>query len=208
MKLRGLALGAILVLLLSSCALATGQERPTDSKLRDGINLLLTNFTAKHPQLQTWDLAAVKKQISLPLPKGLATEAGWTLEWPQASTKELSRVVIPWTILGQYPNKFALDSTRYSGGKNVPDSVAVEIRNIQLGSDDFFAGVVHLRYSTINPAWLIFETIPYLPVTDDAYGWAHVDQGKWKVIDFGTAIVGCGKVPQPIQNEFGMGCPA
>ena len=208
MKLRGVGLGAILVLILTSCAMGTGEERPADSKLRDGINLLLTNFTARHPELQTWDLPAVKKQIAAPLPKGLATEAGWTLVWPNATSNELSRVVIPWTILGQYPSKFAMDSTRYTGGKAVPDSVAIEIRKLQQNSDEFFAAVVHLRYSAINPSWLIFETIPYLPVTDDAYGWAHISEGKWSVIDFGTAIVGCGKVPGPIQQEFGMGCPA
>ncbi|MEI6648137.1 MAG: hypothetical protein WCO08_00710 [Actinomycetes bacterium] len=207
MKFRAVTLGAVLILVLSSCAMATGEERPTDAKLRDGINLLLTNFTARHPELRTWDASAVKHQIAAPLPKGLATEAGWTLSWSNATSKELSRVVIPWTILGQYPNHFALDSARYTGGKAVPDSVAIEIRKIQQGSDEFFAAIVHLRFSSVDPTWLIFESVPYLPVTDNAYGWAHLRQGKWAVIDFGTATVGCGRVSTAIQKEFGMDCP-
>ena len=194
------------LLVLAAC-LPSGNARPDDPKLRDGIKLLVTNFSASHPQLVNWDAAAVKSQIAQPLPRGLATEAGWTIVWPQATTGQLSRVVIPWTILGQYPSKFAPDSNNYSGIKLVPDSIAVQIRKLQQGGDEYFAAIVNQRFSTKDSSWLIFTSIPYLPVTDNAYGWAHLVAGKWQIVDFGTATVGCGKVPAEVQAEFGMSCP-
>ena len=33
------------------------------------------------------------------------------------------------------------------------------------------------------------------------------NDGKWQIVDFGSAMVGCGKVPNEIQSEFGFSCP-
>ena len=71
----------------------------------------------------------------------------------------------------------------------------------------FFAAVVNQRVSKIDGSWIIFTTIPYLPVTDPAYGFAHSLNGKWEIVDFGTATVGCNKVPAQVQREFGFTCP-
>ena len=118
-----------------------------------------------------------------------------------------SHVVIPWTILGQYPSKYAADSQDYTGPKVVPDSISTQIRSLQFGGDPYVAAVVNLRFSTKDSAWIIFTTIPYLPITDNAYGWAHLQNQNWKIVDFGTATVGCGIVPTAIQAEFGFTCP-
>jgi hypothetical protein len=207
--MKGWRIFAILPLafLLVSCGLPTGNERPDDQKLRDGINLLINGFTASHPKLINWEAAAVKSQLGAKLPPGKATEAGWTLIWSNATNAELSRVVIPWTILGQYPSKYAPDSQNYTGSKVVPDSIATQIRSLQFGGDPYFGAVVNLRFSTKDSSWIIFTTIPYLPITDDAYGWAHLQNQKWKIVDFGTATVGCAIVPTAIQSEFGFTCP-
>ena len=207
--MKGWRIFAILPLafLLVSCGLPTGNERPDDKKLRDGINLLINGFTATHPKLINWEPAAVTSQLRGKLPPGKATEAGWTMNWPNATNAELSRVVIPWTILGQYPSKYAADSQDYTGPKVVPDSIATQIRSLQFGGDPYVAAVVNLRFSTKDSAWIIFTTIPYLPITDNAYGWAHLQNQNWKIVDFGTATVGCGIVPTAIQAEFGFTCP-
>lgn len=200
-------LGMLLVLTLSACSVLTPDKRPDDEKLRDGINLLMRDLTDRHPQLINWKPDLVKQQINQPLPKGYATEAGWTLEWKDYLPGQLPKVVVPWSIIGQYPNKFALDIDNYSGGKLVAQSTEVEVRHAQLGSDYYLAAIVHMRSSTTNPNWIIFTSVPYLPITDTAYGFAHRTQGSWKIDDFGTATVGCGRVPNSILREFGMSCP-
>ena len=199
-------LGAIL---LTSCGLPTGNERPDDSKLRDGIKLLLTQFESKYPKSINWDGLKVKAQISQRLPEGSATEAGWTLKWPDYAAGELSSVVIPWVVLAQFPTKYAPDAKRYSGGNPVPAGIAAQITKLQDETFDgnFFAAVVNQRISKTNGHWIIFTTIPYLPVTDPAYGFAQSVNGKWKIVDFGTATVGCSNVPTMVQNEFGFTCP-
>ena len=205
---RPFRLVALLVALtLTGCSVTAGNARPEEAKLVDGVKLLITDFTARHPGLINWDPASVSQQLKTALPKGLATEAGWTLVWPSAKTGELSRVVIPWSILAQYPDKYSLDTNNYSGGNPVPDAIAVDIRSAQQQGDPYFAAIVHLRTSKRDSHWLIFTSIPYLPVTDNAYGWAHLVDGKWKIVDFGTATVGCGSVPKAIQSEFGFSCP-
>jgi len=199
-------IGAIL---LTSCGLPTGNERPDDTKLRDGIKLLLTQFESKYPKSINWNSAKVKAQISQRLPEGIATEAGWTLKWPDYAAGELSSVVVPWIILAQYPTKFALDVNTYKGGGPVATGIAMQITKLQqddFGSN-FFAAVVNLRISNINSKWIVFTTIPYLPVTDPAYGFAESVNGKWKIVDFGTATVGCSSVPTAVQREFGFTCP-
>ena len=92
------------VLLLSGCGVQSGDQRPDNSNLIAGINLLVSSFNANHPKLATWKNEAVKAQLARKLPVGLDTEAGWLLQWPNATQGELSQVVVPWTLLGQYPN--------------------------------------------------------------------------------------------------------
>lgn len=204
-----LALVVVSALILTGCGLPTGNERPEDSKLRDGIKLLLTQFESKYPKSINWDSSKVRAQISQRLPEGIATEAGWTLKWPGSASGELSRVVIPWVILAQYPSKFAKDTYTYNGGAPVVAGVAAQITKLQQDSfgSTFFAAVVNQRVSKIDGSWIIFTTIPYLPVTDPAYGFAHSLNGKWEIVDFGTATVGCNKVPAQVQREFGFTCP-
>jgi len=207
--LAKLTLSLICVLLATSCGLPTGNERPDDSKLRDGVKLLMTQFESKYPQSVNWDKSKVKVQISQRFPKGIATEAGWTIKWPDAVTGELSSVVVPWIILAQYPTKFAKDVNTYSGGEPVVAGVAAQITKMQQDTfgSTFFAAVVNQRLSKVDGRWIIFTTIPYLPVTDPAYGFAESINGKWKIVDFGTATVGCSKVPPQVQREFGFSCP-
>jgi hypothetical protein len=196
-------------LLLAGCGLPTGNERPDDMKLRDGIKLLLTQFESKYPKSVNWNAKSVKAQISQRLPEGVATESGWTLKWPNYSAGELSSVVVPWIILAQYPTKFTLDVNSYEGGSPVPAGIAAQITKLQqdVFGSNFFAAVVHQRISKVNGSWIIFTTIPYLPVTDPAYGFAEAVNGKWEIRDFGTATVGCGTVPPAVQSEFGFTCP-
>lgn len=198
----------LLALVLTSCGLPTGNERPDDSKLRDGVKLLMTQFEAKHPKLINWDFAKVSAQINRPFPLGVATEAGWSVKWPNYAPGEFPQVVIPWTILGQYPTKYKQDVNNYSGGSPVPSVIAVQISRLQQGVDDYFAAIVNTRFSKVDRTWIIFTSIPYLPVTDPAFGWAHFANNKWVISDFGTATVGCGITPAAVQQEFGFTCPS
>jgi hypothetical protein len=207
--LAKLTLTLICVLLATSCGLPTGNERPDDSKLRDGIKLLINQFESKYPQSINWDSAKVKAQISKRLPEGVASEAGWSIKWSDYSDGELSSVVVPWIILAQYPTKFAVDSDSFTEGGNVPAGVAAQITKLQqdyFGSS-YFAAVVNQRISKIDGHWIIFKTVPYLPVTDSAHGFAESVNGKWKISDFGTGQVGCSTVPSRVLNEFGLTCP-
>lgn len=195
-----------LLLSLTACGPANPDIRPTDSKLRDGISLLLKDLASNHPANKTWNEKAVEAQIQKKLPIGLSTPAGWKLTWPNASINEISTVYVPWALTGTYPNHFAADNASYTSGIEVPQTVAQDIAQQQLGNDQYFAAIVDVRYSKTNKRWIIFTSVPYLPVTDNAYGWATVVNGHWKVIDFGTALVGCGKVPNDVQLEFGFAC--
>ncbi len=202
-------LGAIIlftVLILTACGAKNPDLRPDDQKLRDGISLLVKDLKINHPASLTWDVKALDAQLQHPLPKGFSTPAGWKLTWPNATSTELPYVYIPWTLTGTFPNHFAVENATYKGGVPVPTAVVRTIATQVLGSDDFYAAIVDVRYSSTNKRWVIFTSVPYLPVTDNAYGWATVVNGRWKVIDFGTATVGCGKVPTDVQSEFGLSC--
>ena len=199
------------ILLLTGCGVQSGDQRPDDSNLIAGINLLVSSFNANHPKLVTWKTDAVKAQLARKLPVGLDTEAGWLLQWPNATQGELSQVVVPWTLLGQYPNSPLPYFNHYKGGALVPQATSTDlvttIINTEMQGDKYFGAVIDIRGSKINPQWIIFTTVPYLPVTDNAYGFATVENKKWIVVDFGTALVGCGRVPTNVESEFGYQCP-
>ncbi len=205
--LASLVTGVTSILLLTACGPADPNIRPDDNRIKDAISLLLKDVKSHHPERQNWSDAAVNKQLGQKLPQGVATAAGWKIVWPNAVTGELSIVYAPWDLLATYPTHFTTDASRYTGGREVPSSVASEIRTQQLGSDIYFAAVTDIRYSVKDSQWIIFSSTPYLPVTDPAYGFATVVNGKWKIIDFGTAEVGCGVVPTDVQTEFGLSCP-
>ena len=201
----------IALLLISSCGAPSGDARPSNSNLVAGINLLVSNFDSRHPKLVTWKTEAVKAQLTRRLPTGRNTEAGWFIEWPAPKDGELSQVVVPWTLLGQYPENPLPYFNHYQGGALVPQATSVDlVKNIialEMQGDQYFGAVVDIRSSTINPHWIIFTTVPYLPITDPAYGFATVKNKAWSVVDFGTALVGCGTVPINVESEFGYRCP-
>ncbi len=207
-KLTRLGVITLLTLFtLTACGAANPDIRPDDQKLRDGISLLIKDLTLNHPANRNWDQKSVDAQLQKPLPKGFSTPAGWKLTWPSATSNELAYVYIPWALTGTFPNHFTSENASYTAGTPVPTAVARDIATQVVGSDDYFAAIVDVRYSTTNKKWVIFTSVPYLPVTDNAYGWANAVNGRWKVIDFGTATVGCGKVPTDVQSEFGFSCP-
>lgn len=207
----GIAIGVVGTLLLTSCGAPSGDVRPSDGNLIAGINLLINNFETKHPKLVTWQLAAVKEQLTQKLPVGVDTDAGWLLQWPQAKSTELSQVIVPWGLLGQYPNNPKPYFYRYKGGNLVPQATSTDlvatITKAEMDGDQYFGTAIDFRSSKVNPQWIIFTTVPYLPVTDPAYGFAKVKDKHWSIIDFGTALVGCGSVPQNVESEFGFQCP-
>jgi len=163
----------------------------------------------------TWNPQAVKAQIAQKLPTGIETEAGWLLQWPHVSPGEISEVIVPWTLIGQYPNRLPTYFLRYKGGDLIPQATSLDliklITETEMQGDQYFGAVVNLRQSTVNSHWIIFSTVPYLPVTDPAYGFVTVQKSNggsphWSVTDFGTALVGCGTVPANVESEFGFQC--
>ena len=210
-SLVGVATALIGVFFLTSCGAPSGDARPADSNLIAGINLLISNLDARHPAMINWKVTEVKAQLAQKLPVGIDTEAGWVLQWPHAKLGELSQVVVPWTLLGQYPNNPQPYFVRYKGGSLVPQATITDlvttIQKAEMTGDQYFGAVIGIRASKVNPQWIIFTTVPYLPITDPAYGFATVKDQHWSVIDFGTALVGCGTVPLQIESEFGFQCP-
>ena len=202
-----LALISVITLLLTACGAPTGNERPEDKKLRDSLKLLTKHFERNYPKSVNWDPQVVKAQIEDKLPQGYATEAGWTLKWPNNSQGQLPQAIIPWQILGQFPTNPALDIKDYTAGRYAPQFVVSEIAKLELKGDPYFAAIVNVKMSNIDKRWVAFTSIPYLPITDPAYGFANAKNGRWEIVDLGTAIVGCGKVPDEIQREFGFTCP-
>jgi hypothetical protein len=200
-----------LVLLLTGCGAPSGDARPSDANLVTGINLLVSNFGAKHPEMVTWKTDAVKAQLAQKLPRGIDTDAGWFLQWPSPKDGELAQVIVPWTLLGQYPNSPLPYFNRTKGGNLVPQATSLdlvkEITRVEMTGDQYFGAVVDIRSSAIDPQWIIFTTVPYLPVTDNAYGFATVKDKQWSIVDFGTALVGCRTVPLKVESEFGYTCP-
>ena len=211
---RAKALTAVFALVISvgltACGPQNGTQRPADDVLIKGITQLMKAFEDTYPKLKNWNDNAVQLQLHNKLPIGNSSEAGWHIKWANASANELSEVYVPWGLIGQMPETFPADSSHYSGGKHVPSSVIQDLRSQFLKLNhlgDYFAAMTNVRYSTVNGKYIIFQTIPYLPVTDPAYGWATATSGSWKVLDYGTAEVGCGSVPANVQSEFGYTCP-
>jgi hypothetical protein len=196
-----------LTLALSSCGAPTGNERPEEKKLVDSTKLLITYMEHAHPKLINWDANAVKAQLNSKLPVGYASEAGWTVKWSNPKPGELPQVVVPWELLGQFPSKYLQDVNNYHAGTYAPQSVVSQIAKLEENDDPYFAGIVNVKMSKKDSHWVVFTSIPYLPVTDPGYGWAHSENGLWQISDFGTATVGCGIVPPEIQQEFGFSCP-
>ena len=194
-------------ILLVGCGIDNGNQRPEEKKLRDSIKLLITYMEHSHPDLINWDKKLVLEQINSKLPIGYATDAGWTLKWNNPKPGELPKVVVAWELLGQFPSKTQLDVNDYTAGQYAPQSVISEISKLQSNNDPYFAGIVNVKLSKIDSKWAAFTSVPYLPVTDPGYGWAHSENGRWRIVDFGTATVGCGSVPNQIQSEFGFSCP-
>jgi len=213
MRAKLLAVGVIATatLLSTSCGAPSGDARPDDKTLRNGINLLINTFSKAHPELVTWDIRAVKRELSATLPKGIDVEAGWLLKWPKANVGELSQVIVPWTLLGQYPDHPQAYGYKYQGGSLIPQSTINDLTQVitrtEFMNDQYFAAVLNVRSSALDPQWIIFTTQPYLPVTDPAYGFATVVNNRWVVVDFGTALVGCTNVPIEVEKEFGFTCP-
>ena len=201
------ALVAGSLFLLTACGPTNPDLRPEDSKLRDGITLLMKNIETNYPKLQNWNSKAVDAQIHRKLPTGLSTPAGWKLTWTNAVDGELPYIYVPWSLTATYPNHFAAENATYTAGSPVPSSITRDLVTQQFGKDEYFAAIVDVRYSTIDKHWMIFTSVPYLPITDNAYGWASAAKNGWKIQDFGTALVGCGKVPAAVQGEFGLTCP-
>ena len=195
------------VFALTGCSIENGNQRPDDKKLRDGIKLILTYMERSHPDLINWEKSAVSNQINKKLPAGYATDAGWTIKWSNPITGELPQVIVPWDLLGQFPTKTNLDVNDYHAGTYAPQSVISEISRLQIKNDLYFAAIVNVKISDRNTKWVAFTRVPYLPVTDPGYGWAHSENGLWVIKDFGTATVGCGQVPSEVQSEFGFTCP-
>jgi hypothetical protein len=160
-----------------------------------------------HPKLINWEKPAVISQLNSKIPTGYASEAGWTIKWSDPKPGEFSQIIIPWELLGQFPSKYVQDIKNYSAGTFAPQSVVSEIGKLELNNDPYFAAIVNVKMSVKDSHWVVFTSIPYLPVTDPGYGWAHSVNGHWTISDFGTATVGCGIVPAQIQSEFGFTCP-
>ena len=194
-------------LLLSACGVEGGNQRPEEKKLQDSIKLLITYMERSHPDLVNWNKEAVSAQLKRKLPVGYATDAGWTIKWNNPASGELPQAVVAWELLGQFPSKTILDINDYNAGNFAQQSIVSEISRLQSNNDPYFAAVVNIKVSKKDSKWVAFTSIPYLPVTDPAYGWAHSENGKWQIVDFGSAMVGCGKVPNEIQSEFGFSCP-
>ena len=210
-RVNGVLTASLICALLTACGAPSGDARPSDSTLVTGINLLLNTFAKNHPKLVDWNTEIVKKQIGAKLPVGISTDAGWFLKWNEVPQGGLAQVYVPWTLIGQYPNNPVAAGYRYPGGNLVPQTtisdLTTAIRNSEMQGDEYFAAVVGVRSSKKNPKWLIFTTQPYLPITDPAYGFATVEKNRWKVVDFGTANVGCTKVPLDVEAEFEFRCP-
>lgn len=197
-------------LLLSACGPIPGDSRPDNSTLITAIDLLINNFQQKHPSLVNWKIDAVKAQLQGQFPLGEDTDAGWLLVWPNPEPGQLKQVIVPWTLIGQYPNHPKPLGYRYQGGSIIPQATIDDITKVvidqEASGDPFLTAVVNVRESNANPQWAIFSTEPYLPFTDPAYGFATVANKHWKIADFGTANVGCTTVPKAVESEFGFKC--
>jgi len=157
---RFLLISLLGTLLLTGCGPANPDLRPEDSKLRDGISLLMKDLAAYHPQMKNWDQALVDAQLKRALPKGVATPAGWKLTWASPAPSELPYVYVPWALLAQYPNHFTSENSSYSGGTPVPSTVVKDLSNQQFGDDEYFAAIVDARYSKVDKKWVVFTSVP------------------------------------------------
>jgi len=70
--------------------------------------------------------------------------------------------------------------------------------------------VVNIRVSTVNPSYSranINAKPKYRTTFQNAYGVAKFSKARgWKVIDVGSSMVGCGKVPKAVRKDLKLLC--
>jgi hypothetical protein len=193
---------------LGGCGLVnTNNVTPTNTQIISTINLLINQYEKNYPKLKNWSDQAVARELSGNIPTGIATRGGWEINWPNAASDQFSSVLLPWTLLGIYPNQTSNNFHLYlDSGREVAGSTYDQLQQIEDKQHPIFAGVEDARQSNIDGSWVIFTLTPYLPVTDSGYGFAHHENGNWKIVDFGSARVGCQITPGAIEKEFGFIC--
>ena len=208
LKLKLSVITILIVGTLSGCSLVnTDNSTPTTDKIVAGINLLISQYVKNYNSLVNWDNASVANQLLEKIPPGVPTPAGWLITWDHSKTNQLSSALIPWSILNLYPSQTSNPISIYKdAGKPVAAATYNQLQEIEDQKHPLFSGLVNVKSSINDGSWVIFTEMPYLSVTGPGYGFAHHENGTWKVVDFGTAQVGCGKVPSEIESEFGFTC--
>jgi hypothetical protein len=192
---------------LAGCGAKIGPANPTDTQLRQALNLLINQYETNYKKLINWNDQALTQQLMAPLPKGYSGEAGWVITWPNPKPGQLPSVILPWSLLQIYPTDIKYSNTLYKDNGNKIDGPTYnQIQSIEDNLHPLFSGTVNGLESKVDGKWIIFTEVPYLPVTDEAYGFAHYENGGWKIADFGSARVGCGVVPNAVEAEFGFTC--
>lgn len=203
-----LALVLVASLITTAASATDAVRRPTDAKLRSGILFLIKNLKKEHAGITGFNDDVISRQIQK-LPRGRATDAGWLLEWKYIDEEHLYSATVPWPLLGQdAPKNLPVPSDiRYSGGEDAAPSVVKAISSYEerlVGK--WFSAITRVRQSRTDSRWAIFTATPYLPVTDQAYGFAKKTNKGWTVIDTGTFGVGCNTVPAVVLAEFKQNC--
>jgi hypothetical protein len=197
------------VITLTSCNPHT-VKTPSVALLQSSLKNLIAHFESKHLALVNWNHKLVQQQIENKLPDGIATEAGWLLSWTSVQAGEISEATIPWALLGGTPNNLNHPTINpefnQQPSQTIQDQITRLVQMREMQADPELAAVIQIRQSKKYPQWVAFNTVPYLPFTDPAYGIATINKGTWELVDFGTANVGCDQVPHNVETGFGFSC--
>jgi hypothetical protein len=104
-------------------------------------------------------------------------------------------------------------------GSSVPSGATAAINRYETkngpGAGKWVVASSHV--SKVNPKYVFFTIGPAKGFEDSVqggYGFAHDSGASWKVVGFGSAMVGCptsgshtAVVPSAVLAEFGFGCP-
>jgi hypothetical protein len=122
----------------------------------------------------------------------------------------LGAFVVALVVLGIVWHHSSPTSTRAS----VTQVVTTYLRHAGIASDLY---TVHVTTSPSQPSWALFREVATRKgeaTFQNTYGVAEKVSRKWKMVDWGTALVGCvqrphaSTIPALIMKDLGMACPA
>lgn len=190
MNIRGRVLVSILVsfnLLLLNLPSSRAEDMPSVKTLQNAAIKTLKEFDTLHKDKVSWDEADVIKSI-----KNSKLD-----DWVPLETAYALRMKSGFFASGI---QLVLRPEHWGGAKE--NKWVANIRKQIPNADKFVYIRVSGPVAYKNKSYRTFDIYPFMPWTDNAVGYTENE----KVVDIGTAGVGCFTLPKAVRKGFKIAC--